>query len=79
MDFEQIMQQMKAQYEENLKDMALPPGVEDHLKKMVTQGDSETVVFMLKLAWVFGAQAGQAAAIQSLQNDAEPKKRRIEA
>jgi hypothetical protein len=79
MDFEQIMQQMKAQYEENLKEMVLPPGVEDHLRKMVSQGDSETVVFMLKLAWVFGAQAGQAAATQALQADSQPTKRRIEA
>ncbi len=79
MDFEQIMDQMKAQYEENLKEMALPPGVEDHLRKMVTQGDTETVVFMLKLAWVFGAQAGQAAATQALQTESQPTKRRIEA
>jgi hypothetical protein len=65
MDFEQVMQQMRVQYEEALRGMPLPPGVEEHLRARVAAGDSETVLFMLKLAWVFGAQAGHAAAQNS--------------
>ncbi len=79
MDFEQVMQQMKAQYEDSLKEMPLPPGVEDHVRKMVATGDTETVVFMLKLAWVFGAQAGRAAAIQEQLIESQIPKRRIQA
>ncbi len=65
MDFEQVLEQMKHQYGDALAQMSLPPGVEDHLREMVLVGDVDTVVFMLKLAWVFGAQAGQAAAEQA--------------
>ena len=65
MDFEQVMQQMRVQYEEALSGMPLPPGVEEHLRERVAAGDADTVLFMLKLAWVFGAQAGHAAAQQA--------------
>ncbi len=80
MNFDQVMEQMKAQHAEQLKDMPLPPGVEDYLRGRVALGDAETVTFMLKLAWVFGAQAGQAAVQQAQQmQDLPPQKRRIEA
>lgn len=62
MDFERIMQEMRAQYGEALSGMALPPGAEEHFRDRVAAGDADTAVFMLKLAWVFGAQAGHAAA-----------------
>lgn len=81
MDFEQVMEQMKAQHAEQLKDMPLPPGVEEYLQARVKMNDAETVTFMLKLAWVFGAQAGQAAVLQAqqMQNNPPVQKRRIEA
>jgi hypothetical protein len=81
MDFEQVMEQMKAQHAEQLKEMPLPPGVEEYLRARIDLGDADTVTFMLKLAWVFGAQAGQAAILQAqqMQQNPPPQKRRIEA
>ncbi|HEX2864722.1 MAG TPA: DdrH [Deinococcales bacterium] len=75
MDFEAMLQQMREQYQDALEGMALPPGVEDHVRKAVASGDPETIVFMLKLAWVFGAQAGHAAAEQSKLRAADTKHR----
>ena len=71
-----MMEQMKAQYEEALRSMAMPPGVEDHLRQIVARGDADTAVFMLKLAWVFGAQAGHAAAEGATQ---APPRARVQA
>jgi hypothetical protein len=65
MDFERIMQEMRAQYGEALRTMALPPGVEEHLRARVAVGDADEALLMLKLAWIFGAQAGHAAAEQA--------------
>lgn len=62
MDFEAVFQQMRLQYEDSLRGMALPPGVEEQVRARIAEGDHEGLVFMLKLAWVFGAQAGHAAA-----------------
>ena len=79
MDFEQVIEQMKTQHAENLKAMPLPPGAEEYLRGRIALGDADTVTFMVKLAWVFGAQAGQAAVMQAQQVEAQPQKRRIEA
>ena len=79
MNFEQVMEQMKTQHEDQLRDMPLPPGAEEYMRAKVAQGDADTVAFMLKLAWVFGAQAGQNALLQAQQVQNVPQKRRIEA
>ena len=69
---------MKEQHGELLKDMPLPEGVEDYLRDRIKLGDLETVIFMQKLAWVFGVQTGQAAA-QSQDQGVQSNTRRIEA
>ena len=79
MDFKEVIEQMKTQHAQNLKEMPLPPGAEEYLRSRIALGDVETVTFMVKLAWVFGAQAGQAAVMQAQQVEAQPQKRRIEA
>ena len=78
MDVAQFIEQMKAQHSESLKDMQMPPGVEDYLRERIALGDVETIVFMHKLAWVFGVQAGQASVLQA-QAGAQNPKPRIEA
>ncbi len=75
MDFEQVMKQMKSEHEAALKEMPLPLGVEDYFRARVADGDADTTLFMLKLAWVFGAQAGQAAAAQAEQVMKQPQRR----
>jgi hypothetical protein len=78
MNVEEFIRQMKEQHGESLKDMPLPEGVEDYLRDRIKLGDLETVIFMQKLAWVFGVQTGQAAA-QSQDQGVQFNTKRIEA
>ena len=78
MNVEEFVRQMKEQHGESLKDMPLPEGVEDYLRDRIKLGDLETVIFMQKLAWVFGVQTGQAAA-QSQDQGIQFNTKRIEA
>jgi hypothetical protein len=78
MNVEEFVRQMKEQHGDSLKDMPLPEGVEDYLRDRIKLGDLETVIFMQKLAWVFGVQTGQAAA-QSQDQGVQFNTRRIEA
>jgi hypothetical protein len=78
MNVEEFVRQMKEQHGESLKDMPLPEGVEDYLRDRIKLGDLETVIFMQKLAWVFGVQTGQAAA-QSQEQGVQFNTKRIEA
>jgi hypothetical protein len=79
MTFENMMQELKAQHSDALSQMALPPGVEEFLQARIREGDTETITFMLKLAWVFGAQAGHQALIQAAQTEQAPQRKRVEA
>ena len=78
MNVEEFVRQMKEQHGESLKGMPLPEGVEDYLRDRIKLGDLETVIFMQKLAWVFGVQTGQAAA-QSQDQGVQFNTKRIEA
>jgi hypothetical protein len=78
MNVEEFVRQMKEQHGESLKDMPLPEGVEDYLRDRIKLGDLETVIFMQKLAWVFGVQTGQAAA-QAQDQGVQFNTKRIEA
>ncbi len=79
MNFETMMQELKAQHSEALSHMALPPGVEEFLQGRIREADTETITFMLKLAWVFGAQAGHQAVTQVAQTEQMPQRKRVEA
>ena len=63
-DFSEIMQQLREQYSAQLAHMPLPEGVPEHVAELIRQGDTEGLLLMLKLSWMFGAQAGHAAARQ---------------
>ena len=78
-EFSAMIEQLKAEHAENLAQMPLPMGAEAFLQKKILEQDSETITFMLKLAWVFGAQAGQQAVAQTQLLEKEPRHRRVEA
>ena len=63
-EFREVMEKLRAQYGEALRDMPLPDGVPEYVQELISQGDTETLLLMLKLSWVFGAQAGQAGQAQ---------------
>jgi hypothetical protein len=78
-DFAEIITQLKTQHASDLEQMPLPPGAAEFLKQKILEQDVPTVEFMLKLAWVFGAQAGQQAVAQAQWLETQPKKPRIQA
>jgi hypothetical protein len=78
-DFSAIIEQLKTEHADNLAQMPLPMGAEDFLKKKILEQDTDTITFMLKLAWVFGAQAGQQAVAQAQLLENQPRQRRVEA
>ncbi len=78
-NFSEVIEKLKIEHAENLAQMPLPLGAEEFLKTKIFEQDSETVVFMLKLAWVFGAQAGQQAVAQAQMLEQMPQRRRVEA
>ncbi len=79
-NFSEVMEKLKTEHFENLKQMPLPPGAEDFLKAKILEQDVDTITFMLKLSWVFGAQAGQQAVAQAeYLEQMQQRKPRIEA
>jgi hypothetical protein len=67
---------------EEIRSVVFPPGVDEYMRDRVLAGDVETVAFMHRLAWIFGMQTGQAAAVAQAEREAAtatPKARRIEA
>ncbi len=66
--FDPILEQLKEQYRDQLEQMPLPEGVPEHVAELVGAGKVEDLIFMLKLSWMFGAQAGVAAVQQGTQH-----------
>jgi hypothetical protein len=78
-NFAQIIEQLKTQHAAELEQMPLPPGAAEFLKQKILEQDEVTLQFMLKLAWVFGAQAGQQAVVQAQRLETQTRKPRIQA
>lgn len=68
-------EQLRAEYGVQLDAMPLPDGLPAHLHDLVKRGDEEGLIFMIKLAWQFGAQVGYAAGAG--QEDSSPAAPRI--
>jgi|GEM_PF-2526433 len=66
--FDPILEQLKEQYRDQLEQMPLPEGVPEHVAELVSAGKVDDLIFMLKLSWMFGAQAGVAAVQQGTQH-----------
>ena len=64
---------LRAEYGEQLAQMPLPDGLPEHLRDLMARGDDEAIMFMLKLAWQLGAQAGFSAG-QQVGSAPQPKK-----
>lgn len=58
-------ERLRAEYGDQLRTMPLPEGLPEHLRELMASGDEEAILFMIKLAWQFGAQVGYASAQQA--------------
>ena len=71
-------ERLRAEYGEQLNNMPLPDGLPEHLHELVASGDEEALLFMVKLAWQFGAQVGYASA-QQQGATAQPHRANVQA
>ena len=58
---EAFLTQMREQYADEIGAVELPEGTEAYIAACAAEGDSETLSFMLKLAYLMGLNAGYAA------------------
>jgi hypothetical protein len=58
----QFLEQMRDQYEADIEAITLPDGTRDYIEFLISEGDSGTLLFMLKLGYLMGLQAGFAIA-----------------
>lgn len=68
--YAEMIEQLRAEYGEQLGAMPLPEGLPEYLHMLVQSGDEEAIKFLLKLSWQFGAQVGFAAGRASTQGQA---------
>jgi len=57
-----FIKQMKEQNGTEVNKLELPPGTLEYLQERIDAQDGDTLMFMLKLAWVMGLQTGFSAA-----------------
>ena len=58
---ETFLAQMREQHGDEIAAVELPEGTEAYIAARIAAGDSETLTFMLKLAYLMGLNTGYAA------------------
>lgn len=58
----QFLQQMRERHEAEIDAVTLPEVTRDYIEFLISEGDSGTLLFMLKLGYLMGLQAGFAIA-----------------
>lgn len=58
------LNEIRQEYGEQLSEMPLPKGLPEHVQELIRNRDEDTILFMLRLAWQLGAQAGFSAGVQ---------------
>ena len=71
--YAQWFAQIEQEYGGQLAEMPLPDGLPEHLTELMEAGDREAVLFMLKVAWQMGAQAGLSAGIRLAKHGQIPQ------
>ena len=60
---EAFLEQMRSRHEGEIRAVELPEGTEAYIAERAAAGDSETLTFMLKLAYLMGLHTGFAAQV----------------
>ena len=63
---ETFLAQMREQHADEISAVELPEGTDAYIAERVERGDTETLTFMLKLAYLMGLHAGYAAQQEEL-------------
>lgn len=56
-----FLDEMRRRYAQEIDAVALPDGTSDYVRDRIEAGDVDTLMFMLKLGWIMGLQAGFSA------------------
>lgn len=56
-----FIEEMKTRHSQEIESVALPEGTQEYVAECMAAGDTETLLFMLKLGYVMGLQTGFAA------------------
>jgi hypothetical protein len=56
-----FIQEMKTRHAQEIESVALPEGTLEYIEERMAAGDTETLLFMLKLGYIMGLQTGFAA------------------
>lgn len=56
-----FLEEMRRRYAQEIDAVALPDGTMDYVRERIEAGDADTLMFMLKLGWIMGLQAGFSA------------------
>ncbi len=67
-----FLEQMKDAHKDQVEGVQLPDGTVEHVEALIRDGDADTIVFMLKLGYLMGLQAGFAIAQGEDDGDAGP-------
>lgn len=59
---EAFLREMRERHQKEIDSVTLPEGTLEYLEGRVAEGDTETLLFMLKLGYLMGLQTGFAAA-----------------
>lgn len=60
-DVEAFLKEMRARHEEQIEGIEFPDGTTEYVSERIAEGDTDTLVFMLKLGYLMGLQTGFAA------------------
>lgn len=55
---EQFLEEMRERHGDDIRGIALPDGTRDYVRERAQQGDVDTLMFMLQLAYLMGLQTG---------------------
>lgn len=56
-----FIKQMREQHSREMEGIVLPEGTLEYVHECVAEGDTETLLFMIKLGYLMGLQTGVAA------------------
>ncbi len=68
-ELREFLETMRSRHEEQVDALQLPDGTEELIAQLIREGDQETLVFMLKLGYLMGLQAGLAIASGEADDD----------
>jgi hypothetical protein len=67
---EAFLEEMRRRHEQEIEAIQLPEGTQEYLLSCMAEEDVDTLVFMLKLAYLMGLQTGYA--VYHGEDDASP-------